>query len=58
MGEIKISFVYDPKTGKRDLQVDYLSDADRLPAEHEREHRQAVEQLVGKDFSPDARRKC
>ena len=50
MGEIKISFIYDPKTGKRELQIDYESDADQLPAEHEREHRQLIERLVGKKY--------
>lgn len=49
MGQIKISFVYDPKTGKRDLMVDYESDPDRLPAEHERDHRRIVERLVGRE---------
>ncbi len=46
MGEITLSFVFDPKNNRRELWVDYESEADWLPAEHERRHRQIVKRLV------------
>jgi hypothetical protein len=36
----------DPATGKRELVIDYTSDADALPIEHEDAHRQLADQVV------------
>jgi hypothetical protein len=39
MAEAVLSLRVNPETGKRVLAVDYLTDADALPAEHEEEHK-------------------
>jgi len=36
----------DPATGKRELVIDYTSDADALPIEHEDAHRQLADRVV------------
>jgi hypothetical protein len=36
----------DPATGKKDVLVDYESDADALPMEHEEAHRRLVDRLI------------
>lgn len=46
MGAITLSFVFDPENNRRELWVDYESEADWLPAEHERRHREIVKRLV------------
>ena len=54
MGEIKIRFKFDTTTGRKEIVVEYESDSDRLPVEHERRHRDIVEQLVGRGIlKPD-----
>lgn len=53
MGEIKISFLHDPHTGRRELWIDYESSADWLPAEHERRHKEIVRALVGRGIPAD-----
>lgn len=47
MGEVNIRFRFDTTTGRKEIVVEYESDADRLPVEHEKRHREIVEQLVG-----------
>ncbi|MEZ4438762.1 MAG: hypothetical protein R3B72_06715 [Polyangiaceae bacterium] len=47
MAELVLRLVVDPKTGKRSLVVDYRSDADALPMEHEDAHLDLVKALVG-----------
>jgi hypothetical protein len=47
VADITIKLVYNLKTGKQDIYVDFVSDDDALPIEHERDHRQLVEQLIG-----------
>lgn len=42
--ELVLRLRVDPKTGRREVVVDYTSDADALPYEHENEHRR----LAGK----------
>ena len=39
---------YNLRTGKKDLYVDYTSDEDALPIEHEQDHRALVEGLIAK----------
>ena len=48
MADITINLVYNLETGKQDIYVDFVSDDDALPIEHERDHRQLIEQLIGK----------
>ena len=47
MADITIKLVYNLETGKQDIYVDFVSDDDALPIEHERDHRQLIEQLIG-----------
>jgi hypothetical protein len=46
MPEMTIQLRCDPATGRRDIVVKLHSDADLLPAEHERLHRTLVDRLV------------
>lgn len=46
MATMLIRLQVDPATGKKDLWIDYHSDADALPVEHEEEHRAVVEKLL------------
>jgi hypothetical protein len=48
MAEVTIRLIYNLETGKKDIYIDYESDADALPLEHEQQHRQIVEKLLGK----------
>ncbi len=47
MGDINIRFTFDTTTGKKEIVIEYDSDSDATPVEHERRHRRIVEQLVG-----------
>ena len=47
MADITIKLIYNLETGKQDIYVDFVSDDDALPIEHERDHRQLIEQLIG-----------
>ena len=49
MAEICIRLIYNLETGKKDIYVDFESDADVLPFEHEEAHRDIVRQLIGKN---------
>lgn len=46
MAELNIRLQIDPETGKKNLIIEYESDADMLPMEHEEEHRRLVNALV------------
>jgi len=46
MPDVILRLRVDPATGKRELVIDYTSDADALPIEHEDAHRQLANQLV------------
>ena len=46
MAELNIRLTYNRQTGRHDIFVDYQSDADSLPFEHEDDHRALVERLV------------
>ncbi len=48
MSDITIRMQYNLKTGKKDVWIDLVSEPDSLPIEHEQDHRQIVEQLLGK----------
>lgn len=47
MPEITIRLVSNPGTGKKDITIDYHSDRDALPIEHEQDHRDIVRALIG-----------
>ena len=54
MGEINIRFKFDTTTGKKEIVIEYESDSDAMPVEHEQRHRRIVEQLVGQGvLKPD-----
>ncbi|HEV7558177.1 MAG TPA: hypothetical protein VGO00_22065 [Kofleriaceae bacterium] len=46
MADLVLRIRVDPVTGKRMLVVDYASDSDALPIEHEDEHRRLASKLV------------
>ena len=48
MAEITLRLRYNLQTGKKDLLIDYHSDDDALPMEHEEDHRQLVADLLGR----------
>mgnify|MGYP000274175939 CR=1 FL=1 len=51
MAEVIIRLRHNPNTGERELVVDYASDDDALPFEHEREHREMVEAVIGRPLA-------
>jgi hypothetical protein len=54
MSEIMIKLIYNLKTGKKDVLIDFVSDIDALPIEHERDHKKLVQELLGKGvLTPD-----
>lgn len=46
MAELSIHLQIDPETGKKNLIIEYDSDSDMLPMEHEEEHRRLINELV------------
>jgi hypothetical protein len=44
--ELTLRLRVDPTTGRREVVVDYTSDADALPYEHENEHRRLAGKVV------------
>lgn len=46
MPELILRLRVDPATGRREVVVDYASDADALPIEHEEEHRRLAAGVV------------
>jgi len=46
MADLILRLRVDPATGKRELVIDYTSDADALPIEHEDAHRQLAHRVV------------
>jgi hypothetical protein len=48
MGEVTIRMISNSTTGKRDIYIEYESEDDALPHEHEKEHKGIIEQLMGK----------
>ena len=47
LAEMTIKLVYNLNTGKQDVFVDFVSDVDALPIEHEQDHRKVIEKLLG-----------
>jgi hypothetical protein len=50
MAECTIRLVSNPRTGKRDIYIDYTGEPDALPHEHERDHRALAKSLLGDDI--------
>lgn len=46
MAELVLRLRVDPATGRREVVVDYSSDSDALPIEHEDEHRRLAGKVV------------
>ena len=46
MANLTIRLRVDPATGKKDVLIDYSSDEDALPMEHEDAHKRLVDQLI------------
>jgi hypothetical protein len=46
MADLILRLRVDPATGKRELVIDYTSDADALPLEHEQAHRELADRVV------------
>jgi hypothetical protein len=46
MAELVLRLRVDPVTGRRELVIDYASDADALPMEHEEEHRRLAGRVL------------
>lgn len=48
MAELNIKLIYNTLTGKKDILIDYESEKDALPIEHEMDHKALIEKLLGK----------
>ena len=46
MADLILRLRVDPATGRRELVIDYTSDADALPMEHEEDHRRLANKVV------------
>jgi hypothetical protein len=53
MARAKITYVYNPQTGKREWHIHYESPADATVHEHETRHRALVKEIVGELAGPD-----
>jgi hypothetical protein len=53
MARAKITYTYNPQTGKREWHIDYQSPSDATMDEHEAKHRALVREMVGDLESPD-----
>lgn len=47
LAELTIKLVYNLNTGKQDVFIDFVSEDDALPIEHEKDHRKVIEKLLG-----------
>ena len=46
MADLILRLRVDPKTGKREIVIDYTSDSDALPVEHEEAHQALANKVV------------
>jgi hypothetical protein len=46
MASLILRLQIDPATGRKDVVIQYESDSDALPMEHEEEHRRLVDKLI------------
>lgn len=54
MAKITLRLRANPKTGKKDILIEYESEADQTGWEHEREHKRIVESLIEKGVLEEA----
>jgi hypothetical protein len=54
MGQIIIELEFDPRTGKKNIRIEYESEPDLTKAEHEARHREIVQKLLSEGvLEPD-----
>jgi hypothetical protein len=46
MADLILRLRVDPATGRREVVIDYASDSDALPIEHEDEHRRLADKVI------------
>ena len=46
MAEVHLRLVYNKNTSKHDIYIDYESDTDALPFEHEQQHKEIVQKII------------
>ena len=46
MPRVNIKLCWNPQTRRRDITIDYVSDADALPIEHETDHKAIINKLI------------
>ncbi|MFY1831864.1 hypothetical protein ACN47A_38470 [Myxococcus fulvus] len=46
MASLILRLLVNPQTGRKDVVIQYESDSDALPMEHEEDHRRLVDQLI------------
>ena len=46
MPDLILRLRVDPATGRREVVIDYTSDSDALPMEHEEEHKRLAQQVI------------
>jgi hypothetical protein len=46
MADLVLRLRVDPVTGRREVVIDYTSDSDALPMEHEEDHRRLAEKVI------------
>jgi hypothetical protein len=46
MADLTLRLRVDPTTGRREIVIDYTSDSDALPVEHEENHRQLANRVI------------
>ena len=46
MAEVNLRLIYNKNTSKHDIYIDYESDIDALPFEHEQEHKEIVQKII------------
>ena len=46
MADLTLRLRVDPTTGRREIVIDYTSDSDALPIEHEENHRQLANRVI------------
>ena len=46
MADLILRLRVDPVTGRREVVIDYTSDSDALPIEHEQDHRRLAEKVI------------
>jgi len=46
LAEVTLRLRTDPQTGKKSVVIQYSSDTDALPMEHEADHKKIVDQLI------------